>query len=500
MVHVDFPQSVCRLAIAIDDITPPVGTYHRMWGAATHDRSEGVHKPLRLTVVVMAPNLNGEGRPSGVDSDQNAGRPLVMVSLDHCLVGRPELALLLEEVRHLETSGQIPSTPTPFRAEDVVLLFSHTHGAGLMTLDRLTLPGGEGIADYLRLVGRKMAKLIVEAFERLRPATLAYATGRCGLAAHRDFWDAERRQFVCGFNPQAPGDDTLLVVRATDECGDTLATFVNYACHPTTLAWDNRKISPDYVGAMREVVEGATGAPCLFIQGASGELGPVDGYTGDTEVADRNGRQLGFAALSAWESLPPPQTRFSYVGPVISGATIGVWRYMPWDSARGLHAATWHRRRWTIPLEYRPELPTIDAAVAEKERLERAEAAARAAGNDAAARDLRAMTERQTRLVSRLRQLPDGERYPLEVELRRMGDAWWLCVPGEHYSLLQTELRRRFPGTPLIIATLANGWGPSYLPTRETYGKGIYQESIAIVAPGSLEQIVEEVSRALSGD
>ena len=76
-----------------------------------------------------------------------------------------------------------------------------------------------------------------------------------------------------------------------------LGTLVNYACHPTTLAWENTLISPDYVGAMREVVEQHTGAPCLFLQGASGDLGPREGFVGDTAVADRNGRQLGFAAL-----------------------------------------------------------------------------------------------------------------------------------------------------------------------------------------------------------
>mgnify|MGYP006172841585 CR=1 FL=1 len=38
--------------------------------------------------------------------------------------------------------------------------------------------------------------------------------------------------------------------------GLTLGTIVNYACHPTTLAWENRDISPDYIGAMREVIDG----------------------------------------------------------------------------------------------------------------------------------------------------------------------------------------------------------------------------------------------------
>ena len=88
----------------------------------------------------------------------------------------------------------------------------------------------------------------------------------------------------------------MLVARGIAESGETLGTVVNYACHPTTLAWENTLLSPDYVGAMREVVEAHTRSPCLFLQGASGDLGPRDGYVGDPAVADRNGRQLGFAA------------------------------------------------------------------------------------------------------------------------------------------------------------------------------------------------------------
>jgi len=43
---VDTPQGFCHFGQARCDITPPVGIYHRMWGAALHDRAEGVHREL----------------------------------------------------------------------------------------------------------------------------------------------------------------------------------------------------------------------------------------------------------------------------------------------------------------------------------------------------------------------------------------------------------------------------------------------------------------------
>src|SRR5262249_49439974 len=135
---------------------------------------------------------------------------------------------------------------------------------------------------------------------------------------------------------------------------------VNYACHPTTLAWDNTQISPDYVGAMREVVEQATGAPCLFLQGASGELGPREGYVGDPAVADRNGRQLGFAALSALTSLPAAGTRFRYAGPIVSGATLGAWAHELLSGIDAERKKIWRIWRWREPLAYRPGQPTAE--------------------------------------------------------------------------------------------------------------------------------------------
>jgi hypothetical protein len=102
-----------------------------------------------------------------------------------------------------------------------------------------------------------------------------------------------------------------------------------------------------------------------------------------------------------------------------------------------------------------------------------------------------------TRWLARLGEIPPGAAFPLPIALWRLGDAVWLFVPGEHYQALQTSLRARFPGRPIVVVTLTGGWLPGYVPTAATYGKGIYQESIALVAPGCAEALVEEIARRI---
>ncbi len=223
MPHVDIPQSTCRFAIARGDITPPVGIYHRMWGAATHDRATGVHRPLEAAVMAFGPLDRSE-------TEQ------FIVSLDHCLFGPREM----ERVRR--RASDVSGAP----AEQTIYLFTHTHGAGLMDLGRSELPGGDLIAAYLDRLGTTVGELIAAAHVQMQPAAIVYGEGRCDLARQRHFWDAESNEYVCGFNPLGTTDDTVLVARVTTLDALPLATIVNYACHPTTLAWANTLISPDF--------------------------------------------------------------------------------------------------------------------------------------------------------------------------------------------------------------------------------------------------------------
>ena len=290
--------------------------------------------------------------------------------MDHCLL----FAKDMDELR------QAVAKQAGVAVEQILVAFSHTHAAGLMDSSRAHLPGGDLIAPYLKKTATQVAEIVRQARQSVVPATITYGTGHCALAAHRDLWDEKTKQFVCGYHPAGPVDDTVLVGRVTAGDGKPLATFVNYACHPTTLAWQNTLISPDYIGALREVVEKETGVPCVFLQGASGDIGPREGFVGDVAVADRNGRQLGHLVLATLAQLPPPGTRYEYTGPVVSGATIGTWEHRPLPAERQKQIATWKLRQWTQALHYRKDVPTADETRKERARwLAEEEAAPRPA-------------------------------------------------------------------------------------------------------------------------
>jgi hypothetical protein len=454
-VNVVHSYARCNFGCARRDVTPPAGIYARSWGAATRDVADGVHRPLTATAAVFAP-LAGEGPTLA----------LVALDIGWFQYAPDELAL---RAGIMERTG--------LGEAELLIQMSHTH-AGANTNSRLEgLPGTELIAPYLEQLTADIADAVLEARSALTEAFVTFGHGRCGLATNRDFWDAEAESYACGYNPDGSADDTLLVARATDAAGRTLATLFNYACHPTTLAWENTLLSPDYVGAAREVLERAFDAPALFLQGASGELAPRDDYVGDPAVADRNGRQLGHAAAAAIEALPPPGTCFAYTGIVASGANLGTWEYRPCEPEQ-LAAAE------------RLEAVLTGVDLARKEDLGAVESVSGSTPDSPQERE-KARRREFLRLA-----LGEGPVHRMPIWAWRLGEALLLAVPNEPYSVFQVELRRRFAGTPVLVLMTTNG-GVGYLPPRETYGSGRYQEQQSPYAPGCLEQAIEAAAGAL---
>jgi hypothetical protein len=469
------PTSRLRFGAGRADITPPVGIYHRLWGAARHDRASGVHRPLYGDVMVFAPR----------DGDE---MPMIRAQFDMAGLANDDHERLAGA---LAAAAGVPH-------ERVIMTFSHTHSSGWFAPDRLTLPGGELIPAYLRELEARTVEACRQALSGLQPATITYATGRCDMAAHRDYYDSEFGAYVCGYNPDRPVDNTVTVGRITDEAGGLVGTLVHYACHGTTLAWENSLISPDYVGAMREEVERASAAPCIFVLGPCGDLGPRDGFVGDLDVADRNGRQLAYAALSTLAGMAAPETDFAYRGPVISGATLGAWRHAPFEPARQRAAERFEGGAFSVDLPLRPKQDP-DALQMELQRWEEIQREADARGDGIAARDAGARAERARRWLGRLDDIPAGDTAPLSCSVFRMGDAVWVTTGGEPYSLLQNELRRRFPHLTILASPLAGNLQIAYLLPRDRYGLGLYQEEPSILAPGCLERLIETLTERIPG-
>lgn len=126
---------------------------------------------------------------------------------------------------------------------------------------------------YTQLLVYDLVGCIALAADRQRAAALKVATGRCGVGVNR----RERTpagDIVLGHNPSGPCDDRVLVVAVQDEDRHLLATVVNFACHPVALGDDCRSVSGDSVSHLRDCVERYAGAPCLFVQGAAGNINP----------------------------------------------------------------------------------------------------------------------------------------------------------------------------------------------------------------------------------
>lgn len=213
------------------EITPPVG--YPLWGYASRkdQPSTGVRDPLQARALVLA-----------VGAERVA-----LVSLD---LGRPPPRQVVASLRkRLKASVGI---------DQLFLVASHTHHGPVLELDDWPAK-----APYLRQLEDKLCTVIEEAARVRRPARVAVAAKEVMLNRNRH----SRR-------PDAPVDRQLLLLQVRDSDGKLIAQAINFAAHVTILEARDRRLSADWPGALAAQLEKETGVPCLFLQGAAGDLSP----------------------------------------------------------------------------------------------------------------------------------------------------------------------------------------------------------------------------------
>jgi len=443
-----------RFGVARWNITPGLEVCVKNWGATDRWFANGVHRPLTGTALAVS-----EGN----------GSPLILISLDlgwwRARADVDRLRLALCEALSLAE-------------ENLIVHLTHTHAAPLLDSEPPAEANPQATTGYLNTLQQACIVGAKEAVADLRESSLLFHHGSCELAIHRDFPDPDGpERFVTGWNPEEAADSALVVARVFDEDNRTRATLVNYACHPTTLAWENDLISPDFPGAMRELIEDATGAPCLFLQGASGELAPAEQYLGDPAVADRHGRVLGHAAMSLLEMLAPGMSAMDYDGALESGAPLALW-----SPAKGELSETVSASAPGIDLPLKDDLPSLADI---REQMSEAEPEGFA----------------YERLVRQLRvreSVGEGTSCREKIWSWKLGDGALVGVPFEAYSQLQRELRADNPHA--LVLNLANG-NHGYLPSAPHYhGPSLYAVWQTPYAEGSLEAVTKLAKDTLNSN
>lgn len=245
-----------RAGTAKADITPPIGGNLYGYGARGSNVSEGVHDRLYAKALVLD---DGETR-------------LAIVSLDMGAFTRENKENVMEMAR--EKAG----------IQHFLGVASHSHSTPTASAK---FPSKK--KPWIREAETKIAGAIIEAASRLAPASIAVGTGEVKEGHNRRRILPNRRVDMLWENRNrvltSPVDYQLSVIRVVGEDMKTMATLVNFTCHPVVLGPGNLLISADYPGVFTAEVEKAAGGLCMFLQGAAGDINPFWDKTPPAEGA-----------------------------------------------------------------------------------------------------------------------------------------------------------------------------------------------------------------------
>jgi hypothetical protein len=260
---INIAVSQIKVGLGVADITPPTGG--RTTGYSSAKPTDGVHDPVSARVLIL----------------ESEGSCVAIVSCDLCIYNS---AWLHEQVADLGI-------------DRLLLHNTHTHAGPKMDED---FPSAE--EPWSRTADGRILQAIKEAREEMFKANFAASESQIQLGYNRLI---QRGNYALTYfeNPEripyGQVDPTVGVIRISDDENKIRAVLVHYACHPVVLGPRNIKISADYPGVTRRIIEERVGDNCLciFLQGGAGDINPLflargDDRTKDFDVVERMGELL----------------------------------------------------------------------------------------------------------------------------------------------------------------------------------------------------------------
>src|SRR5262245_34570613 len=390
--------------VARCDITPPVGIAHGNWSAQVHDRAEGIDLPLYCTVLAVS---------DGVEE---------ILLAEWELLYPPEGEWLAQIRSRVTGLTGVPGT-------HIRISSTHTHSGPHLKRPWFDA-GSELIAPYVASRTEKLAGACWEAHNSLRPARIAGGKGCCPVNSNRRR-PLEPGRLMLAPNPEGFADSEVGVIRIDGEDSRPIAILVNYAAHPTILAWDNRLLSPDYPGTVRRTVESLTGGLCPFLQGAAGNQNTLRDYSCRVEDTRWIGKQVGIEAARVAEWIETRPAKLEITRFVESSWTMGVAERCP--QRMDPQPVRCISRPVALPVWGRE--PVTADEIGRLEALKQNLASLRAAGAaDTEIREANRLARRATLDLRIAEQRSKGGNLTLEFHAIRLGPAALVGIPVEPFA------------------------------------------------------------------
>jgi hypothetical protein len=325
--------------------------------------------------------------------------------------------------------------------EAVMVACSHTHHAPVAHPgSRLAWRRRRWIDQVVDAAGAATAR----AAAALAPVELASGRGETRIAVNR----RERRpdgSISIGVDPDGFVDRGLRLIALRAPGGALRGTLLHLACHPTVLGPANREATSEWPGVARRAIEAATGAPCLFLQGATADLNPAHGWGADDEAAlERIGRNVADAGLALLAGGLEPLRATPLAADRAELAIPVVPRLRP-DGRPESYRET-ASRRLGIPR------PLVDPLLAYAYPWR-----------------------------PRLRREGGGLVFPMEIQALRAGDLVLVACAAEVFSEIGAAVTRNSPFAATLLLGVTNGC-VGYLPTAAACAAGGYEVEEALLA------------------
>ncbi|MSU51125.1 MAG: hypothetical protein EXS37_18900 [Opitutus sp.] len=439
---------------------PPPNIAHGGWGAQKHEQAEGIDLDFWVTALALS-----DGQTTAIILDI-------------------DLQILTNE--RADQIRAAVSRATSLPVESIRASVTHTH-SGPVPYKSWIEKGFELVGPWFDDLARWCAEAAVEALANWQPVAVRAGQGECRINTNRRCTTPGGDRFL-GVNPAGPCDHGVGVVQLTVPGGGPLATLVNYACHPTIMGPTNRLLTPDYPGAMKRVVEAAVGGRCVFLQGAAGNVGPVQGFQGDPRVYRQLGAVLGHevARIALALTCVPSAVAFREIIP--SGAPLGLYD-LQFAPQTGCPVRV---SQVDISVPVRAGLPEKKAATEKLAHWKSRLTDARASHDAAAIAEATVMARRADLQLRMADDFGGRSSAAVRTHVVTFGEVALVGCNIEPFCEIGLAIKRQSPFPVTFMGGYTNG-RMAYLPTADEWAKGGYEVDNSPFGPGAAECLQQEI-------